>query len=93
MVTAEDVAAVAGLDPAVPVHVRHVLLVRDPAAAEAAAATLREGGYDVTLDTSDGGWTWIVRAAETAALTPEHVARVRGVAAANGGEYEGWEAV
>lgn len=91
--TAEDVAAVAGVDPAVPVHVRHVLLVRDPAAAEAAAATLRAGGYDVTLDTSDGGWTWIVRAAATALLTPEHVARVRGVAAGNGGEYEGWEPV
>jgi hypothetical protein len=86
-----EVTAVAGADPAGPV--RHVLLVRDPAAAEAAAAALRAEGFEVTLDTHDGGFTWIVRAARTAPLTAGQVAWVRAVAARNGGEYEGWEPV
>ena len=48
------------------------------------------------LDTSDGGWTWIVRASETALLTPVHAARARArftsLASRHGAEYEGWEA-
>lgn len=100
-VEAGDGAAVAaiaasGVDLAAPVHVRHVLLVNDPAAAEALAAAVRADGYDVRLDTHDGGWTWIVRASETALLTPLHAARARArltsLASRHGAEYEGWEA-
>jgi hypothetical protein len=68
-----------------------VLLVRDPAGAEAVAARARAAGYGVTLDTADGGYTWIVRAGE-----PVGVAGAEGwlvaLAAAHGGEYEGREA-
>ena len=78
-----------------PVTVSHVLLVNDPAAAEALAAAARDGGYDVRLDTSDGGWTWIVRASETALLTPARAALARArftaLAARYNAEYEGWE--
>jgi hypothetical protein len=92
------VAAIAesGVDLAKPVLLRHVLLVHDPAAAEALAAAVREDGYDVRLDTSDGGWTWIIRATETVLLTPVHAARARArftsLASRHGAEYEGWEA-
>lgn len=92
------VAAIAasGVDLSSPVLVRHVLLIRDPAGAEALAAAVAADGYDVRLDTMDGGLTWIVRASETAVLTPVHAARARArftsLASRHGGEYEGWEA-
>lgn len=94
----EAVSAIAeaGVDLSSPVLVRHVLLVRDPAGAEALAAAVTADGYDVRIDTMDGGLTWIVRATETALLTAVHVARARArftsLAARHGGEYEGWEA-
>lgn len=94
----EAVAAIAaaGSDLSKPVLLRHVLLVRDPAQAEALAAALTGDGYDVRIDTQDGGLTWIVRANETALLTPVHVARARArltsLASRHRGEYEGWEA-
>ena len=94
----EAVAAIAasGVDLSVPVLLRHVLLVNDPAAAEALSAAALADGYDVRIDTHDGGWTWIVRATETAVLTPLHAARARArltsLASRHGAEYEGWEA-
>ena len=94
----EVVAAIAasGVDLSKPVLLRHVLLVHDPHAAEALAAAVSADGYDTGLDTSDGGWTWIVRATETALLTPVHAARARArfasLASRHGAEYEGWEA-
>lgn len=88
--------AESGVDLSAPLLLRHVLLVNDPAAAEALAAAVREDGYDVRLDTHDGGWTWIVHAAETAVLTPVHAARARArltsLASRHGAEYEGWQA-
>ena len=100
-VEAGDGAAVAaiaasGTDLSQPVLLRHVLLVNDPAAAEALAAAVRADGYDVRIDTSDGGWTWIVRASETTVLTAVHAARARArltsLASRHRAEYEGWEA-
>lgn len=95
-----DGAAVAAIasttDLSKPVLLRHVLLVREPAAAEALAAVVTEDGYDVRIDTQDGGLTWIVRANETALLTAVHVARARArltsLASRHRGQYEGWEA-
>lgn len=93
---AVDAIAASGVDLAAPVLLRHVLLVREPAAAEALGAAVTADGYDVRLDTVDGGLTWIVRASETALLTPVHVARARArftsLASRHGAEYEGWEA-
>ena len=91
------VAAIAeSVDLSKPVLLRHVLLVRDPAQAEALAAALSADAYDVRIDTQDGGLTWIVRANETALLTPVHVARARArltsLASRHRGEYDGWEA-
>lgn len=100
-VEAGDGAAIAaiaasGVDLTRPVLLRHVLLVNDPAAAEALAAAAGAAGYDVRIDTLDGGWTWIVRATETALLTAVHAARARArltsLASRHGAEYEGWEA-
>ena len=91
----ESIAA-SGVDLSRPVLLRHVLLVNDPAAAEALAEAVRADGYDVRIDTHDGGWTWIVRATETAVLTAVHAARARArftsLASRHGAEYEGWEA-
>jgi hypothetical protein len=95
-----DGAAVAAIasttDLSKPVLLRHVLLVRDPGQAEALAAVVTEDGYDVRIDTQDGGLTWIVRANETALLTAVHVARARArltsLASRHRGQYEGWEA-
>lgn len=91
----ESIAA-SGVDLSRPVLLRHVLLVRDPAQAEALAAALPGEGYEVRIDTVDGGLTWIVRANETALLTAVHVARARArltsLASRHRGEYEGWEA-
>lgn len=87
--------AAAGVDVSVPLRVRHVLLVHDPAAAEALASSVRGEGYDVTIDTHDGGWTWIVGAAETVTLSPAYAAAARAaltvLATRHGAEYEGWE--
>ena len=94
----EAVAAIAasGTDLSKPVLVRHVLLVRDPARAEALAAACAADGYETRIDTMDGGLTWIVRASETALLTAVSVARARArftsLASRHRGEYEGWEA-
>lgn len=65
---------------------RHVLLVNDPARAEALAAALRSAGHDVRIDTHDGGWTWIV-------LVTGDVeeAWLGALAARHGAEYEGSE--
>ena len=88
--------AASGVDVARPVQVSHVLLVHDPAAAERLAAAVRDAGYEARLDTSDGGWTWIIRGTETATITPAYAAaareRLAGLAARHGAEYEGWEA-
>lgn len=77
------------------VALQHVLLVNDPAAAEALAAELRAGEYDVAIDTHDGGWTWIVRVAEDEALTPAEAERARAwfvrVGERYGAAYEGWD--
>lgn len=85
----------AGADLSVAVVVRHVLLVNDPAAAEALAVDVRAAGYDAGIDTHDGGWTWIVGAARTVTLTPAVVAGDRDVliplAERHGAAYEGWE--
>ena len=93
---AVEAIAASGVDLAAPVLVRHVLLVRDPADAEALAAAVTADGYDVRIDTMDGGVTWIVRANETALLTAVHVARARArftsLASRHRAEYEGWEA-
>jgi hypothetical protein len=77
--------------------VRHVLLVHDPAAAERLAAEVRAAGYDASIDTHDGGWTWIVRATEPSTEPPAEPAagsreRLAGLAARHGAEYEGWQA-
>jgi hypothetical protein len=66
----------------------HVLLVNEPAAAERLAGELRRSGYDVSIDTHDGGWTWIVRAAETAAAGAPGE-RLAALAEEYGAEYEG----
>jgi hypothetical protein len=88
--------AASGVDLSKPVLLRHVLLVRDPGQAEALAAALTAEGYEVRIDTQDGGLTWIVRANETATLSAVHVARARArltsLASRHRGEYEGWEA-
>jgi hypothetical protein len=93
---AVEAIAASGVDLASPVLLRHVLLVRDPAQAEALAAAVTADGYDVRIDTVDGGLTWIVRASETALLTAVHVARARArftsLASRHGAEYDGWEA-
>ncbi len=93
---AVEAIAASGVDLAKPVLLRHVLLVRDPAQAEALAAAVRGDGYDVRFDTADGGVTWIVLATETALLSAVHVARARArftsLASRHAGEYEGWEA-
>jgi hypothetical protein len=95
----EAVAAIAasGVDLSRPVLLRHVLLVNDPAGAEALHAAVLSDGYDARIDTHDGGWTWIVTATETVVLTPLHAARARArltsLASRHGAEYEGWEAV
>ncbi|HEU0129575.1 MAG TPA: ribonuclease E inhibitor RraB [Mycobacteriales bacterium] len=98
---ASDGAAVAaiaasGVDLSQPLLLRHVLLVRDPAAAEGLTAAVRAEGYDVRLNTVDGGLTWIVVATETALLTPVHAARARArftsLASRHGAAYDGWEA-
>ena len=85
----------AGVDVSVPIRVRHVLLVHDPAAAETLAALVGAEGYDATIDTHDGGWTWIVGAARTVTLSPAYAAEARValtmLAARHGAEYEGWE--
>ena len=90
-----DIAA-SGVDLEQPVLLRHVLLVHNPAAAEALAAAVTADGYDVKLDTSDGGWTWIVTARETVLLTAVHAARARArftsLASRHSAEYEGLEA-
>ena len=87
--------ASSGLDVSAPLALRHVLLVHDPAAAERLAVAVGEAGYDARIDTHDGGWTWIVSAAETALLTAAHAAAARAVlgvlAAQHGADYEGWE--
>jgi hypothetical protein len=69
----------------------HVLLLHEPAAAERLAGELRGAGYDVSIDTHDGGWTWIVRAAETApgGASEGAAARLADLAAGYGAEYEG----
>ena len=78
-----------------PLRVRHVLLVHDPAAAERLASLVGDEGYDATIDTHDGGWTWIVGAARTVTLSPGYAAEARAtltvLAARHGAEYEGWE--
>jgi hypothetical protein len=93
---AVEAIAASGTDLSKPVLLRHVLLVRDPAQAEALAAALRGDRYDVRIDTADGGVTWILLATETALLTAVHVARARArltsLASRHAGEYEGWEA-
>ena len=93
---AVEAIAASGVDLSRPVLLRHVLLVNDPAAAEALAEAVRADGYDVRIDTHDGGWTWIVRATETALLTAVHAARARArltsLASRHGAEYDGWEA-
>ena len=75
-----------------PALVRHVLLVRDPAAAEALAAAVTADGYDVRIDTVDGGLTWIVRATDTAEHADTAREGLAALAARHGAEYEGWEA-
>ena len=75
-----------------PALVRHVLLVRDPAAAEALAAEATADGYDVRIDTVDGGLTWIVRASDAAEHADTARAGLTALAARHGAEYEGWEA-
>jgi hypothetical protein len=98
---ASDGAAVAaiaasGVDLAAPVLLRHVLLVHDPGAAETLRAAVAADGYDVRIDTHDGGWTWIVTGTETVLLTPLHAARARArftsLASRHGATYDGWEA-
>jgi hypothetical protein len=66
---------------------RHVLLTNDPAAAERLVAALRGESYDTSIDTHDGGWTWIV----SVPAPPEAGERVAAVGAAHGAAYEGWE--
>jgi hypothetical protein len=94
----EAVAAIAasGVDLSAPVLLRHVLLVHDPAAAEALRAAVAADGYDVRIDTHDGGYTWIVTGSETVVLTPLHAAQARArftsLASRHGATYEGWEA-
>jgi hypothetical protein len=78
------------VDLSVPEPLVHALLVHDPAAAEALAAAVRAEGYAVTLDTHDGGWTWIVRAEESAPRTAGERARLLSLAGKHGALYEGW---
>lgn len=91
------IAQVTDRDLSAPVALRHVMLTNDPAAAEALAVAVREAGYDVRIDTHDGGWTWIVAASETALLTPSHAASARAalgsLARRHRAEYEGWDLV
>lgn len=66
-------------------RVTHVLLLHDPARAEALAAAVAAAGYESRIDTHDGGFTWIVSGVGSV----DDAARFVAFAGEYGAEYEG----
>ncbi len=85
-----------GADLSQPRRVMHHLRFPSREAALAVAESMRADGYTVALDRSAIGETWLARAETTAVVSAESCARDRArfviLAAASGGEYDGWEA-
>ena len=85
-----------GADLLQPRHVTHHLHFPSREVALAVAESMRADGYTVALDRSAIGETWLARAETTAVVSAESCARDRArfvvLAAASGGEYDGWEA-
>jgi hypothetical protein len=80
-----------------PRHVLHFLYFGDESAARSAAADVEAAGYDVAVTPPDENVAeWSVRAEAIRCVDYSNVAAFRAqferVAAAHGGEYDGWEA-
>ena len=86
-----------GADLTQPREVRHYSYFADRAAADAAAEAMREWGYGVTVEESaTGDGTWLALATAEVVVDESTVDSTRGrfeqIAAAHGGDYDGWEA-
>lgn len=86
-----------GADLTRPRHVLHFLYFSDEEHARQAAEEAEHAGYDVSLTAPDEAVAqWSVRAESTRVVDFTNVAGFRAffarIAAANGGEYDGWEA-
>jgi hypothetical protein len=85
-----------GADLSKPRHVLHHLHFHGRDDAVAAAGVLRGEGWTAAADASLVGSSWLVRAEGERVVSAESCARDRarmtGLAAMNGGEYDGWEA-
>jgi len=86
-----------GAQLALPRHVLHFLDFSDEASATSAEEAVREIGFEPTIVAPTGeSLTWTLRAEanrvvdETTVVT--HRAQFERIAAAHGGEYDGWEA-
>lgn len=82
---------------ALPRHVLHFLDFPNEAAAQSAARDVESIGFDPTVVPPAGeGSQWSVRAEATRVIdettVDTHRAQFERIAAAHGGEYDGWEA-
>jgi hypothetical protein len=92
-----DMLRLKGADLAQPREVLHYSYFADGAAAEAAAGTMREAGWEVTVAESAGGaGRWLARATALRVVDESTVDPDRAwfeqLAEEHGGEYDGWEA-
>jgi hypothetical protein len=85
-----------GADLTKPRRVVHRLTFPDRDSATAAADTLRAEAWNVTVDQSAFGSTWVARAEAERVVSAATCARDRErfglVARSGGGDYDGWEA-
>ncbi len=85
-----------GADLSGPLPIRHYLYFRAPAQAEAAAEAIRREHIDVEVRPSAQGTDWLALAEHRVVVNPDSIGHLRalleGLAAQNGGEYDGWEA-
>jgi Regulator of ribonuclease activity B len=87
----------AGADLGRPRHVVHYLYFEAEEGARRAAGEIEAAGYGVAVAAPEGDVEqWAVRAEATRVVDPTTVAAFRAsferIAAAGGGEYDGWEA-
>lgn len=91
-----DVLRRQGTDLRSPHHIDHYLYFPDKAVAERASQVLLGRKYTVDVRPAARGREWLVFVSHTCVLTPEIVAgtisEMESLAAAFGGEYDGWEA-
>ncbi len=86
-----------GANLALPRHVLHFLDFPDEASATSAADAVEDIGFDATVVAPAGNTErWSVRAEATRVVdettVDTHRAQFERIAAANDGEYDGWEA-